>query len=86
MKEKQNELIKPTFNRESLLYLTCTEKRAFCTSEQSKRYYLWPCQKVLTLLCVMFLCVFCHFSIWFLGSRVVFDCIDSSFVPSYLLL
>ena len=28
----------------------------------------------------------CHFPIWFLGSRVVFDCINSSFDPSLLLL
>ena len=29
---------------------------------------------------------FCHFSIWYPGSGVVLACIDSSSLPSFLLL
>ena len=46
IKEKQTELIEQTFNREGSLYLTCNEKNAFFTSEQSKRYKLIICQKI----------------------------------------
>ena len=41
---------------------------------------LWsPAGKGLTswLLFVMFNCVFCHLPMWYLGSGVVLDCIDS---------
>ena len=41
---------------------------------------LWlPAGKVVTscLLFVMFNCVFCQFPIWYPGSGVVLDCIDS---------
>ena len=51
---------------------------------------LWPpggeISDLLALLCVMFSCIFCQFSIlWFLGSGVVLDCIDSGSLPSSLL-
>ena len=49
IKEKLTELIEQTFNREGSLYLACNEKRAFFTSEQSKIFKLWSCQKNLTL-------------------------------------
>ena len=37
----------------------------------------WERADFLALLYVMFSCVFCHFPIWYPGSGVVFDCIDS---------
>ena len=46
IKEKQTELIKQTFNREGSHYLACNEKRAFFTSERTKRFKLRSCQKV----------------------------------------
>ena len=46
IKEKLTELIEQTFNREGSLYLACNDKNAFFTSEQSKRYKLWSCQKM----------------------------------------
>ena len=46
IKEKLTELIEQTFNRVSLLYLACNDKNVFFTSEQSKRYKLWSCQKM----------------------------------------
>ena len=46
IKEKLTELIEQTFNREGSLYLAYNDKNAFFTSEQPKRYKLWPCQKV----------------------------------------
>ena len=46
IKEKLTELIEQTFNREGSLYLACNDKNAFFTSEQPKRYKLWPCQKM----------------------------------------
>ena len=36
--------------------------------------------------CMLCFLVFCHLPIWWPGSRVVFDCIDSSSLPFYLLL
>ena len=46
IKEKLTELIEQTFNREGSLYLACNDKNAFFTSEQSKRFKLWSCQKM----------------------------------------
>ena len=46
IKEKLTELIEQTFNREGSLYLACSDKNAFFTSEQPKRYKLWSCQKM----------------------------------------
>ena len=46
IKENLTELIEQTFNRESSLYLASNEKRTIFTSEQSKRFKLWSCQKV----------------------------------------
>ena len=46
IKEKLTELIEQTFNREGSLYLACNDKNAFFTSEQTKRYKLWSCQKM----------------------------------------
>ena len=48
IKVKLTEIIEQTFNREGSLYLACSDKNAFFTSEQPKRYKLWSCQK-----CVM---------------------------------
>ena len=45
IKEKLTKLIEQTFNREGSLYLASSEKRAFFTSEQPKRFKLWSCQK-----------------------------------------
>ena len=33
-----------------------------------------------------YLLCFCHFRVWFLGSGVVLDCIDSWSLPHFLLL
>ena len=46
IKEKLTELIEQIFKREGSLYLACNDKNAFFTSEQPKRYKLWPCQKM----------------------------------------
>ena len=45
IKEKRTGFIEETLNREFSMYLACTEKRAFFTSEQHK-IYLWLCQKI----------------------------------------
>ena len=36
----------------------------------------WASADLLALVCDVQLC-FCHFPMWYLGSGVVFDCIDS---------
>ena len=36
----------------------------------------WERADLLALLCVMFL-YFCHFTMWYPGSGVILDCIDS---------
>ena len=46
IKEKLTELIEQIFNREGSLYLACIDKNAFFTSEQTKPYKLWSCQKM----------------------------------------
>ena len=40
---------------------------------------------ILTIVCDVFLRI-CHFPIWCPGSGVVFDCINSRYLPSSLLL
>ena len=39
-------LIEWTFKREGSPYITCNERQAFFTSEDTKRYKLWSCQNV----------------------------------------
>ena len=39
-------MLSKNFNREGSLYLACNEKRVYFTSEQTKRFNLWSCQKV----------------------------------------
>ena len=46
IKEKLTNLIERTFQREESLYLACNDRNAFFSSEEHKRYTLWPCQKV----------------------------------------
>ena len=46
IKEKLTELIDQTFNRDGSLYLASNENCVFFTSEQTKRYKLWSCQKM----------------------------------------
>ena len=46
IKEKLNDLIEWTFNREDSLYFACNVRNAFSTSEVHKIYTLWTCQKV----------------------------------------
>ena len=46
IKEKLINLIEWTFKREGSLYITCNERQAFFTSEDTKRYKLWSCQNV----------------------------------------
>ena len=53
IKEKLTELIEQYFNREDSLYLACHEKRTFFILVQSKRYNMWPCQKVSDALCYL---------------------------------
>ena len=38
--------IENTFRREEVLYLVCSEERAFFRSEEHKKNDLWSCQKV----------------------------------------
>ena len=40
--------------------------------------------ELLDLLCVIFYC-FCHFPMWWPGSGVMLDCIDSLSLPYFLL-
>ena len=46
MKEKLNELIEWSFDREGLPYLACNDRNAFFTSEHQNRYKLWLCQNM----------------------------------------
>ena len=46
IKEKLINLIEWTFKREGSPYITCNERQAFFTSEDTKRYKLWSCQNV----------------------------------------
>ena len=44
IKDKLTDLFEQIFNRDGLLYLACSDKNAFFTSEQPKRYKLWSCR------------------------------------------
>ena len=46
IKEKLNDLIEWSFEREGLPYLACNERNAFFTSEHQNRYKLWSCQNM----------------------------------------
>ena len=46
IKEKLNDLIEWSFEREGLPYLACNERNAFFTSEHQNRYKLWTCQNM----------------------------------------
>ena len=46
IKEKLINLIEWTFKREGSHYIACSERQAFFTSEDTKRYKLWSCQNV----------------------------------------
>ena len=46
IKDKLGDLIERTFQREGSLYIACTDKYAFFTSDAVKYYNLWSCQKV----------------------------------------
>ena len=46
IKEKLTKLIEQTFIREGSLYLACSDKNVFFTSQQPKRYKLWSCKKM----------------------------------------
>ena len=47
IKEKlEYSFLKKTFNRECSHYLACNDKKCLFTSEQPKRYKVWPCQKM----------------------------------------
>ena len=50
--------------------------RVFLSVHCSRVITDWEKAELLALLYVMFYCV-CHFSMWYPGSRVVLDCIDS---------
>ena len=46
IKEKLINLIEWTFKREGSPYIACNERQAFFSSDNTKRYKLWSCQKV----------------------------------------
>ena len=46
IKDKLNDLIERTFNREGSPYLACNDRNACFTSENPKKYHAWSCQTV----------------------------------------
>ena len=46
IKDKFIDLIERTFKREGPSYLACTDRNAFFTSENPKKYHAWSCQNV----------------------------------------
>ena len=50
IKDKLEDLIERTFQREGYLYIACNDKNVFFTSDAVKYYNLWSCQKALTFL------------------------------------
>ena len=46
IKEQLIDLTERTFQREGSLYLACSDRNAFVTSEEHKRYMLWSCKYV----------------------------------------
>ena len=71
IKEKLTELIEQIFNREGSLYLACNDRNAFFfTSEQLKRYKLWPCQKTCDALPFLLDNIFIRFGLKLYGHIV----------------
>ena len=46
VKDKLIDLIERTFNREGSSFLACNDRKAFLTSEKTKKYHAWSCQNV----------------------------------------
>ena len=46
IKDKLIDLIESTFQREGSPYLACSDRNAFFTSENPKKYHAWWCQNV----------------------------------------
>ena len=46
IKEKLNDLIEWSFEREWLRYIACNERKVFFASEHQNRYKLWSCQNI----------------------------------------
>ena len=55
----------------------CVSCRAVLSVPCSRLVTCWECADLLTLLFVMFSCVFVTFPIWCPGSSAVFDCMGS---------
>ena len=49
IKDKLVDLIERTFQREGSLYIACSDRNAFFTSDAVRNYNLWSCQKVCEL-------------------------------------
>ena len=81
IKEKLTELIEQTCNREGSLYLACNDTNAFFTSEQSKRYKLWSCQKMCDALHYLLEYIFIRF-----GSKLYRQIVGFQWVLIVLLL
>ena len=66
-----------------LLYMCC-DCHAFASFHCSLVVTCWVRAGLLALLCDELLC-FCHFPVWYLGSSVVLDLIDSWSLPPFIL-
>ena len=63
IKEKLNDLIEWSFEREGLPYLACNERNAFFTSEHQNRFKLWSCQNICEALTYLLDNIFIRFGI-----------------------
>ena len=61
IKEKLNDLIEWSFEREGLPYLACNERNAFFTSEHQNRYKRWSCQNMCEILTYLLNNIFIRF-------------------------
>ena len=66
-----------------VLFMSCVY-HAFASVHCNLVVTCWKRVDLLALVCGVYLC-FCHFPMWYPGSDVVFDCIVSWFMQSFLL-
>ena len=71
IKDKLEDLVVRTFQREGSLYIACNDRNAFFTSDAVRNYNLWSCQKVSEALTILLDNIYIRF-----GSKLYRQMVD----------
>ena len=69
IKDKLVDLIEIIFQREGSLYIACSDRNAFSTSDAVRNHNLWPCQKVCEALAFLLDIIYTVYAVIFAGSN-----------------